>query len=320
MIAYTKQPARIDIVAMMGVVLLLLIVSACSGNQSTLIDLVPADSCALVVIDWPTVRADSSLKQAFNGDQLEAILQELGIDSGAVKNIAIFSAIDSHSKAGMLLRVPFNKQGQISALKKRGWREETAAGNQLLVKGNDYIAAPQVNTLFAGTRDGALAVFQALNDRRLSFSSSASYKKILEGMTTRGNPVRAFLVIPEGTLDIADAALEATSFALSLFDLGGVGALLKQLNVASGFGLSLGRGADQMFPVEICVLMRDEKAAAFISGSLNLVKSFSGAAATNMRDADAMQSLRDLSVSRRGEVLSLKLKVPKAALLRPNGR
>ena len=220
----------------------------------------------------------------------------------------------------MLLHVPFNKQGQISALKKRGWREETAAGNQLLVKGNDYIAAPQVNTLFAGTRDGALAVFQALNDRRLSFSSSASYKKLLEGMTTRGNPVRAFLVIPEGTLDIADAALEATSFALSLFDLGGVGALLKQLNVASGFGLSLGRGADQMFPVEMCVLMRDEKAAAFISDSLNLLKSFSGAAATNMRDADAMQSLQDLSVSRRGEVLSLKLKVPKAALLRPNGR
>ena len=66
--------------------------------------------------------------------------------------------------------------------------------------------------------------------------------------------------------------------------------------------------------------MRDEKAAAFISDSLNLLKSFSGAAATNMRDADAMQSLRDLSVSRRGEVLSLKLKVPKAALLRPNGR
>jgi hypothetical protein len=320
MIAYTKQPARIDIVAMMGVVVLLLVVSACSGNQSTLIDLVPADSCALVVIDWPTVRADSSLKQAFNGDQLEAILQELGIDSGAVKNIAIFSAIDSHSKAGMLLRVPFNKRDQISALKKRGWREETAAGEQLLFKGKDYIAAPQANTLFAGTRDGALAVFQALNDRRLSFSSSASYKKILEGMTTRDYPVRAFLVIPQGTLDIADAALEATSFALSLFDLGGVGALLKQLNVASGFGLSLGRGADQMFPVEMCVLMRDEKAAAFISGSLNLLKSFSGAAATNMRDTDAMQSLRDLSVSRRGEVLSLKLKVPKAALLRPNGR
>jgi hypothetical protein len=317
MIAYTKQPARIDIVAMMGVVLLLLIVSACNGNQSTLIDLVPADSCALVVIDWPTVRADSSLKQAFNGDQLEAILQELGIDSGAVKNIAIFSAIDSHSKAGMLLRVPFNKQGQISALKKRGWREETAAGNQLLVKGNDYIAAPQVNTLFAGTRDGALAVFQALNDRRLSFSSSASYKKLLEGMTTRSNPVRAFLVIPQGTLDMADAALEATSAALSLFELGGVGTLLKQINVASGFGLSFGRAADRMYPVEMCLLMRDEKAAALVSGSLNLLRGFSTVTSVNNRDEQALQTLHDMTITRAREVLAIRVNVPQGVLIPP---
>ena len=139
-------------------------------------------------------------------------------------------------------------------------------------------------------------------------------------MTTQNNPVRAFLVIPQGTLDMADAALEATSFALSLFDLGGIGQLLKQMNVASGFGLGLGLGTDHLYPVEMCVLMRDEKAAAFISGSLNLLKSFSGAATTNARDAQAMQTLRDLSITRRGEVLSLKLNVPQTALLPPSGR
>ena len=60
-------------------------------------------------------------------------------------------------------------------------------------------------------------------------------KKINAGMTARNAPITAFLLIPQGTLDMADAALEATSLALSLFDLGGIGALLKQMNIASGF-------------------------------------------------------------------------------------
>ena len=315
-----SQLAGNDLVALPLVVFLVCCAGACSGGQSTLVDLVPSDSCAVILIDWPTVRADRDLRRAFNGDQLESALQQIGIDGGSVKSIAVFSAINSHDKAGMLLRASLNKQNQLAALKSRGWREEVADGHKLLVKGNDYVTVPQANTLFAGTREAALAVFEALDDRRQSFSSLATYKKISEGMSSRTNPIRAFLVIPQGTLDMADAALEGTSFALSLFEMGGVGALLKQMNIASGFGLSLGRGADQMFPVEMCVLMRDEKAAAFISGSLNLVKSFSGVAAPNMRDEQAMQSLRDLSVNRRGEVLSLKLKVPKAALLPPNGR
>lgn len=312
MVGYKRHPGRIDIPAVSCVVLVLLCLCGCSGNQKTLIELVPVDSCAVVVIEWSKVSTDVDLKRVFNGEQLESVLQQLGVDGSEVKSIAVFSGINSQATAGMLLRGALNKQTQISALEMRGWREEPGDGHQLFVKGRDYAAFPLGNTLFAGTHDGALAVFHALDDRNFSFSSSPSYKKILDGMTTRSNPIRAFLVIPQGTLDMADAALQATSFALSLFDLGTIGALVKQMNVASGFGLSLGFGVEQMYPVEMCVLMRDEKAAAFISGSLNLLKSFSGPAATNARDA---QALRDLSVTRHGEVLSLKLKVPQTALL-----
>jgi hypothetical protein len=320
MISYNRRPRRIKFIAVICVILLLLCFCTCSRTQSTLIDLVPSDSCAVVLIDWPTVRTDYDLRQVVNGAQLETALQELALDSGAVKSIAIFSTMNSRAKAGMLLRGLLNKQNQISALKIRGWREVTTGGQQLFVKGEDYVGLPLPNTLFAGTREGALAVFQTLEDRSQSFSASTSYKEILGGMTTRANPLRAFLVIPQGTLDMADAALKATSFALSLFELGGVGALLSQINAASGFGISLGRAADGMYPVEMSVLMRDEKAAAFVSGSLNLLKSFSSGAGVNTRDAQAMQALRDLSISRRGEVVSLKLKVPRAALLPASGR
>jgi hypothetical protein len=139
-------------------------------------------------------------------------------------------------------------------------------------------------------------------------------------MTTRNNPVRAFLVIPEGTLDMANAALEATAVALSLFDLGGVGALLKQVNIASGFGLNIGAGSNQSYPVEMCVLMRDEKAAAIVSGSLNLMKGLSAMASTGNRDEQALQAIHSMTISRVREVLAIKMTVPQAALFPPNAR
>ena len=304
----------------LSISLVLLSFIACSGSQTSIIDLVPLDSCAVVVVDWAAVQNDNDLKRMFKGDQFEAVLQRLALESSSVKTLVIFSAINSQVNAGMLLRGSFDKQKQVSALKARGWREEAADGHRVYVNGNDYAAIPQNNTLFAGTRGASVDVFRALNNSRESFGSSSSYKKIIAGMTTRNTPVRAFLVIPDGTLDMADAALEATSVALSLFDLGAIGALLKQINIARGFGLNIGRGSNQSYPVEMCVLMRDEKAAALVSGSLNLMKGLSTMASTNNRDEQALQALHTMSITRVREVLAIKMTVPQAVLFPPNVR
>lgn len=293
---------------------------ACSRYESSIIDLVPSDSCAVVVVNWTAVQADADLARFFKGDQFAAVLQRLALDSSSLKSMVVFSAMNTRSKAGMLLRGSLDKQSQISALKARGWREESLEGRKVLVNGEDYAAFPQSNTLFAGTREAAVAVFQTLNNSRGSFGSSSSYKKISAGMTARNSPVRAFLVIPEGTLDVANAALEATSLALSLFDLGGVGALLKQINIASGFGLNIEPGSNQSYPVEMRILMRDEKAAAVVNGSLNLMKGLSTMASTNNRDAQALQALHSMSITRVREVLSIKMTVPQAALFPPSAR
>lgn len=300
--------------------LLLLSFFACSRYESSIIDLVPSDSCAVLVVNWSTLRNDDDLKRLFKGDQFEVILERLGVDSSSVKTLVVFSAMNSRAKAGMLLRGSFDRQKQIASLKTRGWRDTSVDGHKVYVNGNDYAAIPESNIFFAGTREAATAVFNTLNNARESFSSSSSYKKISAGLTTRNEPIEAFLVIPQGTLDMADAALEATSVALSLFDLGGVGALLKQLNIASGFGLNLGRGSEQMYPVEMCVLMRDEKAAAFISGSLNLLKGFSTAASNSNGDEQARQALHNMSITRVREVLSIRMTVPQAVLMPPSAR
>jgi hypothetical protein len=308
------------LVGVLGAGFILLAICACNRTQSTITDLIPADSCAVVVIDWTEVRTDQDLKRLVKADQLENVLSELAIDGGSVKNVAIFSAIDSRAKSGVLVRASFDKGRVISSLKTRGWSEQTIEGHKVYAHGNDYVALLQPQTLFVGTREAAASVLRAVDGSREGFATSRSYKKINAGMTTGNAPIKAFLLIPQGTLDMADAALEATSLALSLFDLGGVGALLKQMNIASGFGVTFGHGVNEMHPVEMCVLMRDEKAAALISGSLNLMKSFSAMAANNQTDQQALQGLRDLSVSRMKEVLSIKMTVPRGVLLGPNRR
>lgn len=310
-----RQPAmRIGGLLCSG--LLLLSMCACSRRQSAVLDLVPVDSCAVVIIDWSTVRNDNDLKRLFKGDQFEVILQQLALNSAAVKTAVVFSGINTQATAGLLLHGSFNRKEEIAALKARRWQEQRVDGHTVYTNGKDYVALPQTGTVFAGSREAAAAVFRALADSRQGFISSSLYKQIAAGMTTRNSPIRAFLVIPQGSLDMADAALAATSLALSLFDMGGVGSLLKQINIARGFGLTLGRGTNQTYPVEMCVLMRDEQAAAVVSGSLNLMKRLS-AAATNNRDEQAFQALQNVSVTRVKEVLSIKMTVPRAVLVPP---
>lgn len=319
MVGRTKKGRLVRTVAgCLSLSWVLLSFMACSGRDPSIIDLVPLDSCAVLVVDWSAVRNDVELKRLFKGDQLEPILQHLAIESSTVKTLVVFSSMNSQVKSGMLLRGSFDKQKQVLALKARGWREESIDGHKVYVNGNEYAAMPYSTGLFAGTREAAAAVFRTLTDSQESFRTSRSYQKISAAMTTRNNPVKAFLVIPDGTLDMADAALEATAFALSLFDLGGVGTLLKQINVASGFGLSLAHGSNQIYPVEMCVLMRDEKSAVFLNGSLNAMKRLSTMASGNNRDQEALRALQSMTITRKEEVLAIKVSMPQAVLFPPN--
>ena len=269
-------------------------------------------------IDWPSIRADKELRQVINGDQLETILRTLGIDSESVKSVAVFSALEGHALSGLLLHGSFDPKEIFGGLKKTGWLEDSLAGHQVYSKAVDYVAMPSAKTIFAGTREGAMAVFRAADNTKESFVSSEGYKKINAVISKNQTPVRAFLFIPQGTLDMADAALKATSVALSLFNFGGVGQLLETVNVARGFGFSLDKSTREIYPVELCVLMRDEESAVFVSGSLNALKTISELAATDNRDRESLRAMRQMSIVRKREVLAVKMEIPGAALFPPS--
>lgn len=281
--------------------------------------LVPVESCAIMTIDWTAVRADGELRRLMKGDEFEALLRQLGLTSESVNTITVFGSIDSPTNSGLLLRGSFDRKEITTELKANGFREEALEGHKVYVHADDYVAMPSSNTLFAGPRGGAARVFQAMDDAKQSVVASDAYKKINASMTTKGQPLKAFLLVPQGTLDMADAALTATSFALSLFNLGGVGELLKAVNVARGFGVSVaGGGGHEKYPVELCVLMRDEEAARFVSGSLNAMKAISDLASSDVREQESLRAIRQMTIIRKQEVLAVKMEIPGRALFPPS--
>ena len=268
-------------------------------------------------VDWSSIRDDSELRRVIKGAQFDAVLRELRLDSKSVNTVAVFSALDGQTMSGLLLRGSFDSKQIAGELKDSGWQENSLEGHKVYVKATDYVAMPSTKTLYAGTRDGALAVFRAANDSKESIVAADAYKKINAAISKDRTPVKAFLLIPQGTLDMADAALTATSVALSLFNLGGIGQLLQAVNAATGFGFSLDRSTGELYPVELCVLMRDEQSAVFVNGSLNALKTISELAATDNRNREQLHAIRQMRIVRKQEVLAVKMEIPGAALFPP---
>jgi hypothetical protein len=257
------------------------------------------------------------LRRIIKGHQFETLLRELSVASESVNTVVVFSALDGQTMSGLLLRGSFDSKEIAGKLKKSGWTENSLEGHKVYVKAADYVAMPSTKTLFAGTRNGAVAVSRAADNSKESIVASDTYKRINTAISTNHTPVKAFLLIPQGTLDMADAALSATSVALSLFNLGGIGQLLQAVNVARGFSFSVDQSTGQMYPIELCVLMRDEQSAVFVSGSLNALKMVSELAATDNRDREQLRAIRQMRIVRQQEVLAVKMEIPGDALFPP---
>jgi hypothetical protein len=308
------RPDNILLIAA-GLILVLSTNYSCSLRKPALIRLVPMESCAVMSIDWSSVRVDEQLRRVIRGDQFEVLFQKLGIDSQSVTGIIVFSAIDSRTVSGMLLRGALDEKRIAAELKRVGWIEDFVEGHTVYVHTADYFAIPAADTVFVGTREAALAVFRAAETTAESIVASDAYKKINAAVSMDSKPIKAYLLLSEGTLEMADGALSATSVALSLFNLGGIGQLLKAVNVARGFAFSLGKGTRENYPVELRVLMRDEAAATFISGSLNALKTMTAAVSANSREQENFRALQQMRIVRKHEVLAITMEMPVNALI-----
>src|SRR6476646_10163901 len=104
---------------------ILVTMGACSGRESSLMRLVPADSCAVMTLDWSSLRHDPDLRRVIKGDAFETLLGRLGINGDSVDTVVVFSSIDGHTTSGLLLSGPFNRKKVLADLKQSGWKENS---------------------------------------------------------------------------------------------------------------------------------------------------------------------------------------------------
>jgi hypothetical protein len=304
---------KINFLLSLGICCVLMLVgSNCSRRETGLLDSVPSGSAAILIVNWSSVKNDNDLKLLINGNEFEEQLRHFNVESTEVNEFAVFS--DTSAKVGLLVRGKFDRRQVAERLKSSGWNEDSVEGTKIYASGSDYAALPQSGVLIAGTREGVLAALQTARNSRLSVQNASSFKKIKASMSNGKSPVTAFLIAPEGTLEMADAALSVTASAMSLFDLGGIGDILKKMNIAGGAGFTISQGStNQKYAVNLCILMRDEQSALVAAGALNMMKTLSAIAKTN----DAA-NLQNFDFTRQEKVLSIEMEMPSQALMPPN--
>jgi len=295
-----------------------LFLSSCLGSKARLLELVPAESNMVVIINWATLRNDEGLKRVTKAEIYETQIKRFGIADEKVSDLVVFGIMGANrAQGGLLLRGSFDERMVLSKLKSQGWSETELEGRKVYVNGADYVYAPSESVLAAGTSEGLTAVFRASKNPGKSLANSPSYKKIKSSLAEGKSPFTAMLIAPDGTLEAVDAALSVTGEVLSFFDMGEIGAILKMLNIASGTGFTIAHGKNEKYAVSLSVLMRDEQTAKIAVGSLNILKNMSGAI-SDKKDKEAAEALQDFKFTREENVLLIKMQMPEKALLPGN--
>jgi hypothetical protein len=290
--------------------------TACSSSESrrSLIGLTPASSFAVLAVDWQKVRNDGELKKVARGAELESVLRELGVASETVTDIAVFSdgrkATDGNT--GMIAKGRFSSKDITQGLtNSQKWKQETIDGRRAYVNSVDgsCFLFLESHVFVVSTRSGVSAVIGAAAKPEMRFTASRAYKTLAGRFESKQYPILMMLAFPQTSQDMANAALQISSTVMDLAGIGPLGQLLNKIGYAQALGCAISRN-NVSFPLEVFAVMKDEEAAQFVSGGLNLLKTLAALAPTNTQSAQqetAARSLKSMSITRSREVLSIRM-------------
>lgn len=294
-----------------------------SSGRQPLMKLAPEGSYAVIALDWKVVSRDSDLRRVVKTSEAEQIFARLDVDPAEVSELVVFSDASGPDSAsgstGMIVRGSFDKDDVVGGLKRRGWTAESYEGRKLYTNPADgtRVAVLRKNALVLGTRAGVEGTIRADLDPEAGFGETDAYRKLSRRVTGERYPVAMIVAIPQGTQDMAATALEVSATVMDMAGFGPLGELLNKIGYARGLSCTIARKGDA-FPVEVTAIMKDEDAATFVSGALNLMKRIpSMLPRQNMSPSDrrAVQELEDISVTRARDVLSIKLVVPRREMM-----
>jgi hypothetical protein len=293
-----------------------------SSGSKSLLKMAPADSFAVLSVNWKTVSRDEDLKRMVKGADAERIFAQLNIASDAVNDLAVFSEAGNSPDAtqGMILRGSFKNEEVVAGLKTRGWQEQSYQERKIFSNPADgtCLIALTRNVLVLGTRSGVEGAAKAAHNSAASFAANSTYQKLSSHLDDEKFPVVMMLAFPQTAQDAASTALDISSAVMDLAGVGPLGELLNKIGYARGLGCVISRKGDA-FPMQLTAIMKDEEAATFVSGALNLMKGLTKMVPQrnlSPTDQEAFQSLQSLSINRVREIVSLKMTMTRKDLLR----
>lgn len=293
-----------------------------SSGAWSLAELIPADALVVLSLNWQVVRSDADLLALVKGAEFRKVLAQMNVDEAAVADIAVFS--DGGEGAGgstaMLLSGSFDGSEVAESVKGRGWREESYNGRTVYVSPADgtRLAALDSGMLVCGTKKGVEGVIRVEVDGGESFASTDVYERLSPLFDTAEHPISMMIAFPQQVQDATHAALELSSVVMDFAGIGPIGQLMSKIGYSRAIGCTIGREGE-LFPVELVAVMKDEEAAAFVSGGLNLLKGLGALAgqpqARTPEEAEALRSFQSMTIDREGDVLSIGLVMSKRNLL-----
>jgi len=299
----------------------MLCMPACSGpaNPRGLLNYVPSSSFAVLAVTWSSVLKDQDLKRMAKGSEIEKVFEELGVASDDVTEFVVFGDLQSSTgSTGLIAKGNFDSKSLVKSLKHRGWEEQEFNAKRVYVNPNDgsYLTTFDTNLFMLGTQSGVKAVFNARANPELRFTANPAYRTLATRFEGKRYPILMVAAFPQASQDMASAALQISTTVMDLAGWGPLGELLNKIGYAKGLSCGISRANDS-FPVEVSAVMKDEDSAKFVAGALGLLKSLGSLAPANSNsrgDIEAARTLKNLSVERSGEVVSMKMLMPKAAL------
>ncbi len=295
-----------------------------TGGRQASARLVPADALVVLSVNWQAVRGDSDLLAIIKGAEFKKVLAGIGVDEKSISDLLIFGdgVSNPHGSTGMLLSGSFHAPAVAGSLKKRGWPRETHGEHDVYINPADGLRLGALNSgvLVCGTKKGVESVIRAKSDPNASFASNDAFKRLSKLFNTAEAPISMVIAFPQHFQDAADAALQVSSVVMDFAGVGPLGQLMSKIGYSRAIGCSIEHEGNT-FPVELMAIMKDEDAAALVSGGLTLLKGIGALAsqpsARPSEEAEAIRTFQNMSISRKNDVLSIGLVMSRKNLL-PN--
>lgn len=291
---------------------------ACGGipsRASEPLDVVPAEAVGVVAVDWRVIRGDAGLRRMASGDNVEKSLQDVGIASSEVQALVYYSDGRNPREgiSGLIIVGPGSK-AVMMRLAERGWsREETTAGISLRSPADGSCAAAvDRKMLVLGTPAGVRSALGARRAPQNRLWANPTVTRLMEASGTDEAPLRALVVVPAAIQDAGDVLGNAVSAVLDLTGLGLVTDLVGNLGVSRGLQMTCSRG-EGGYPSHILAVMGDEEMARRTAGAITLVQGIGRLISPGNSEpgqGNAGPSLQDMTVTREGEVVSIRFTIP----------